>query len=64
MCYFFNHFSMDTFQDFIVLTKTYCLSDNHINCARYKLKEFDKLAPDDLNPDGTLLSLAKASTGA
>lgn len=64
MCHFFNHFSMDTFNDFIALTKTFCLSDNHVNCARYNLKEFDKLVPDDLAPDGTRLSLVKESSGA
>lgn len=56
-CHFFNYFSMDTFQEFITLTKTYCLSENHVSCARYTLKENEKQVPDDLSPDGSKFTL-------
>ena len=54
-CHFFNNFSMESFQDFINITKNYCLSLKHVECVRYTLRESGEKVPDNLSPDGNII---------
>ena len=46
---------MESFQDFINITKNYCLSLKHVECVRYTLKESGEKVPDNLSPDGNII---------
>ena len=40
----------------------YCLSkDNHVHCARYKLKQDGQEPPPGLNPDGNIINIADST---
>jgi len=41
------------FEEFVVITKRYCLSENNLNCQRYILKKQGKPVPKELLPDGS-----------
>jgi len=52
-CPAYAHFQLGEFEEFLKLTKQYCLSENKVNCERYKLKKAGKEVPKDLHPDGS-----------
>jgi hypothetical protein len=51
-CPMYMHFQIGTFEDFLNITKLYCLSEKRDQCVRYKLKKAGKEVPKDLLPDG------------
>ncbi len=56
-CPFFNNFNMNSFDEFMNITKNYCLSEKHEDCERYKLKMSGKNVPIELRPDGEIIEL-------
>jgi hypothetical protein len=39
------------------VSKTYCFSENKVNCERYKVMKTGKITPDDLGADGSKIEL-------
>jgi len=55
-CPAFKHFGIHDFEQFVEMANKYCLSENKVNCERFKLRKAEKEAPEDLLPDGTKLT--------
>lgn len=51
-CPAYKHFQIGDFEIFVEITTKYCLSENNINCERFKLKKTGKEVPEHLLPDG------------
>lgn len=56
-CPTYKHFGISDFEKFVEITNRYCLSENNVNCERFKLRKEGKEIPLDLLPDGTKLSI-------
>lgn len=52
-CPAYAYFQVGEFEEFLKLTKQYCLSENKVNCERYKIKNAGKEVPKDLHPNGS-----------
>lgn len=53
-CVAYKYFGAGDFNKFVEMTKRYCLSENNVNCERYKLKRSGKDVPEKLLPDGSM----------
>ncbi|MCK5579716.1 MAG: hypothetical protein KAJ18_00425 [Candidatus Omnitrophica bacterium] len=51
-CALYKHFGAGDFRKFEQLTSDYCLSDNNVNCARFKLNKSGGTVSSTLLPDG------------
>jgi len=54
-CPAFKYFGMGDVNKFVEIVNTYCLSENRVNCARYKVKSTGQTVPPNLLPDGTTM---------
>ena len=52
-CPAYESLMVGDFEEFVVITKRYCLSENKLNCQRYILKKQGKPVPKELLPDGS-----------
>jgi hypothetical protein len=52
----YKHFAIGDFEEFVAITKNYCLSENKVNCKRYQAKKSGKTPPPNLLPDGNFLA--------
>ncbi len=53
-CAAYNHFKIYDFKKFVKIADEYCLSENNVNCARYKMRKSGQAPPEDLMPDGSI----------
>jgi len=51
-CAAYKYFSISDFEKFAEITKRYCLSENNVNCERFKLRKSGEVVPENLLPDG------------
>ncbi|MCX5694738.1 MAG: hypothetical protein NT014_06445 [Candidatus Omnitrophica bacterium] len=56
ICPIYKDLSINDFARFSEITSKYCLSNNNVNCARFKIKESGKIPPINLMPDGKSVS--------
>jgi hypothetical protein len=56
-CPIYAHFQLGEFEEFLQMTKQFCLSENHVNCQRHRLKKEGKEVPKELLPDGRTIKL-------
>lgn len=52
-CNAYQYFGIHDFDKFAEIAKEYCLSENNINCERFKLRKSGKEVPGNLLPDGS-----------
>ena len=50
-------FWKSSFERIMWISKTYCLSENKVNCARYKVMKTGKTPPEGLLVDGNRIEL-------
>jgi len=55
-CVAYKYFGVSDFEKFVEITKRYCLSENNVNCERFKLKKSGEVVPESLLPDGSRIS--------
>jgi len=53
ICPMYKALSVKDFDKFLEITGKYCLTDNNVNCERFKIKKPGGKPPDDLLPDGS-----------
>jgi len=51
-----KQFGISDFEKFVEISEKYCLSENNVNCERFKLRKAGKEVPLNLLPDGTKLT--------
>ncbi len=54
-CQIYGEVKLANFEKFIAMANQYCVSENCVNCQRYKIKELGDMPPIDLLPDGNTL---------
>ena len=52
-CNAYKYFGIHDFIKFTEIAEKYCLSENKINCERFKLRKSGKEVPVNLLPDGS-----------
>jgi len=52
-----KQFGISDFEKFVYIANRYCLSENNLNCERFKLRKEGKEVPSDLFPDGTRFNI-------
>lgn len=52
-CPAYGYFGISDFRKFIEIANSYCLSENSVNCERFKLRKAGKAVPRGLLPDGS-----------
>ena len=55
-CPAYRHLGIGHFETFVEITNKYCLSENNLNCERFKLRKAGKEVSEYLLPDGTRLA--------
>jgi hypothetical protein len=55
VCPMYKNLSIRDFDRFKEICRNYCLSDNNVNCVRYKMRKSGNTPPPDLMPDGGML---------
>lgn len=56
-CPAYKHFGVRDFEKFVKMTNQYCLSENNVNCERFKLRKEGREVPSDLLPDGAKIDI-------
>lgn len=54
-CQAFQHMQVGDFQEFVKITREYCLSAGKVHCKRYQLRKAGSKVPLDLHPDGRII---------
>jgi len=54
-CAAYKHFGIHDFEQFVKITREYCLSENNVKCERFKLRKAGKAVPEELLPDGNTI---------
>lgn len=52
-CPAYDFLKVGDFEEFVLIAKQYCLSENNRQCQRYILRQQGKPVPQDLLPDGS-----------
>lgn len=52
-CPAYESLQVGHFEEFVVISKQYCLSENNLKCQRYILRKQGQPVPKELLPDGT-----------
>jgi hypothetical protein len=53
-CPTYEYFAIGDFEEFLKMTKEYCLSENNTACRRYQLKKAGQKPPAEMLPDGKM----------
>lgn len=54
-CVIYARFAVGDFNEFVSMTKAYCLTCENVNCKRYQIRKSGQKPSPDLLPDGSLL---------